>query len=280
VKVNLDRRTADLVPFKMIEDCPICHQKLVREENEAVHYCRNEQCEGRTIASLIYFASKTAMNIEGLGEKLVEDLYNRGYIKKITDIYRLENYYDDLVKMEGLGEKSVTALLTAIRDSKNNSLDKVITALGIRFVGTKVAKILATNFTSLTELMNSSYEQFMAIKDIGPAIATSIVKYFTLNKGLVQELQQLGINPSMEKKEKENLLFAGMSIVLTGKLESLSRDEASKIIEDLGGIPTSSVSKKTAFVIVGSDAGSKKEKAESLGIKMISEEEFLKIIKR
>ena len=152
--------------------------------------------------------------------------------------------------------------------------------MGIRFVGTKVAKILATNFTSLTELMNSSYEQFMAIKDIGPAIATSIVKYFTLNKGLVQELQQLGINPSMEKKEKENLLFAGMSIVLTGKLESLSRDEASKIIEDLGGIPTSSVSKKTAFVIVGSDAGSKKEKAESLGIKMISEEEFLKIIKR
>ncbi len=280
VKVNLERRTTNLLPFKMIDKCPICHQKLVREENEAVHYCKNEQCEGRTIASLIYFASKPAMNIDGLGEKLVEDLYNRGYIKKITDIYHLEKYYNELIEIEGLGEKSITTLLSAIATSKNNSLDRVITALGIRFVGTKVAKILATNFTSLTELMNTDYDHLMEINDIGPAIASSIVKYFESNKEVVEELQQLGINPITSKKVAENLIFSGMSIVLTGKLESLTRDEASKIIEDLGGIPTSSVSKKTAFVIVGSDAGSKKDKAVSLGIKIISEEEFLEIVKR
>ncbi|MDD2492450.1 MAG: NAD-dependent DNA ligase LigA [Bacilli bacterium] len=280
VKVNCNRRMPNLLPFKMIDKCPICHQELVREEDEAVHYCRNEKCEGRIIASLIYFASRTTMNIEGLGEKLIEDLYNRGYIKKITDIYRLEEHYDDLIKIEGLGEKSVTALLTAIADSKNNSLDKVITALGIRFVGGKVAKVLATNFASLTELMTADYHQLVTIKDIGPAIANSIVQYFSSNSDLIHELQSLGINPTVSKKQIENLIFAGMSIVLTGKLESLTRDEASKIIEDLGGIPTSSVSKKTAFVIAGSDAGSKKEKAVSLGIKIISEEEFLETIKR
>ena len=280
VKVNFNRRTEGLKPFKMIDNCPICHSTLVRQEDKMVHYCHNEKCEGRIIASLIYFASRTAMNIEGLGERLVEDLYNLGYLKKITDIYRLEKYYDELIKIEGLGEKSVSTLLKAITDSKINPLDKVITALGIRFVGSKVAKILTANFSSLTELMNADYESLITIKEVGPAIATSLVKYFAENRNLIVELQSLGINPVIVRQQKENLIFAGMSIVLTGKLETLTRDEASQIIEDLGGASTTSVSKKTAFVIAGSDAGSKRDKAATLGIKIISEEEFLEIIKR
>lgn len=280
VRVSFERRSDGLEPFKMIQVCPECHQTLVRAKDEAVHYCLNEECPGRIKAGLVYFASRGCMDIEGLGEKLVEDLFNLGYIKKITDIYGLYKYRMQLENIEGLGEKSVSALLDAIEKSKENSLDKVITSLGIRFVGSKVAKILTKIFFSLDEFLTATYEDYVGIKDIGTSTAKSLVNYFKKNYNLIKELESLGINPIEEAITNEKQIFAGMTIVLTGKLESLTRDEASEIIEKLGGNASTSVSKKTSFVVCGSDAGSKRTKALELGIKIISEDEFLDLVKR
>ena len=280
VRVSFERRSDGLEPFKMIQVCPECHQTLVRAKDEAVHYCLNEECPGRIKAGLVYFASRGCMDIEGLGEKLVEDLFNLGYIKKITDIYGLYKYRMQLENIEGLGEKSVSALLDAIEKSKENSLDKVITSLGIRFVGSKVAKILTKIFFSLDEFLTATYEDYVGIKDIGTSTAKSLVNYFKKNYNLIKELESLGINPIEEAITNEEQIFAGMTIVLTGKLESLTRDEASEIIEKLGGNASTSVSKKTSFVVCGSDAGSKRTKALELGIKIISEDEFLDLVKR
>lgn len=280
VRVAFNRRCDDLPPFKMIEACPECGEKLFRAKEEAVHYCLNEECPGRIKAGLIYFASRTGMNIEGLGERLIEDLYNLGYIKKITDIYSLYKYKNQLENIEGLGEKSVSSLLDAIEESKKNSLDKVLTSLGIRFVGGKVSKILTKRFLSFDELLNATYEDFIGIKDIGVAIAQSLVNYFKKNYGLIKELQELGINPIEENESGDEAIFSGMTIVLTGKLETLTRDEATSLVEKYGGNASTSVSKKTTFVVAGSDAGSKKDKALALGVKIISEEEFLKLVNR
>lgn len=276
VSVNLERRRQNLKPFKMIEKCPICGKELSRKNGESSHFCLNEKCDGRIMATLIYFASRPCMDIEGLGEKMVEDLYELNYIKKITDIYYLKNYYNDLIKLDGYGEKSIQTLLDSIEKSKQNSLDRVITSLGIRFVGSKVSRILANEFGSLSALQNASFEDLSNIRDIGPSIAASVVSFMKANNDLIEELKALGINPVTEKVNKEGLLYSGKAIVLTGKLESLTREEASKLIEDLGGIATSSVSKKTYMVVAGSDAGSKLTKAQALGIKVINEQEFLK----
>ena len=219
------------------------------------------------------------MDIEGLGERLIEDLYNLGYVRKITDIYYLDKYYDELIKLEGYGEKSITSLIESINKSKLNSLDKVITSLGIRFVGSKVSKILAKEYGSLDALRNATFLDLSNIKDIGPSIATSVVSFMNANYDLIEELKYIGINPTMEKENKENLLYYGKAIVLTGKLETLTRDEASALIEELGGSATSSVSKKTYMVVAGSDAGSKLTKAISLGIKVINEQQFLDEVK-
>lgn len=279
VSVNLDRRVENLEPFKMIDVCPICHQKLIRKENESLHFCVNEKCDGKLIANLVYFASRPCMDIEGLGEKVVEDFYNLGYIKKITDIYYLKNHYNSLINLEGYGEKSINTLLENIEKSKANPLDRVIASLGIRFVGSKVSKILAKEFGSLDNLRIQTFESLSLVKDIGPSIANSVISFMDNNKELIQELKELGINPTMEKENKEQLLYYGKAIVLTGKLETLTRDEASDLIEQLGGTATSSVSKKTYMVVAGSDAGSKLTKALQLGIKVINEEEFLSEVK-
>lgn len=275
VSVNLSRRTANLKPFEMIENCPICNQPLVRKENESLHFCINENCDGRNVANIIYFASRPCMDIEGLGEKVVEELYQLGYLKKITDIYYLHNYRSQLEQLDGYGELSVSNLIDSINKSKQNSLDRVIAALGIRYVGAKVSKILAREFGSLENLMNADFDTLNNIKDIGPNISNSVISYMINNKELILELQSLGINPIMEKVVEDNLLYQGKAIVLTGKLESLTREEATQIIENLGGSVTSSVSKKTYMVVCGSDAGSKLTKAQALGIKVINEQQFL-----
>ncbi|HHU56025.1 MAG TPA: NAD-dependent DNA ligase LigA, partial [Acholeplasmataceae bacterium] len=182
-----------------------------------------------------------------------------------------------LINTPGLGEKSVDTILENIEKSKENSLDKLISALGIRFVGGKISKVLASHFKSIDNLANATYDELINIKEIGDSIASSIVTYFRNNKELIEKIKEIGINPIVEEKESGNLIFANQTIVLTGKLESLTRDEATKLIEDLGGNVTSSVSKKTNLVIAGSDAGSKKTKAESLGIRIIDEKEFLEM---
>ncbi len=279
VSVNKDRRKDGLEEFKMIENCPSCGSLLVRRENESSHYCINNNCDGRKLASLIYFASKPCMNIETLGEKLVEDLYNRAYLRNITDIYTLYLKRDDLIKIDGLGIKSVDTLLENIEKSKSQSLDRVIAALGIRFVGGKVSKTLAKEFGSLNALKNANFEDLIVIRDIGESIANSVVNYFIENEDLVKSLQMIGIDPTMEKVDNSNMIFSNKSIVLTGKLETLTREEASALIEKFGGKAASSVSKSTYMVVAGSDAGSKLTKAQALGIKVINEQEFLEMCK-
>ena len=277
VKVNFERRK-DTIPFKMIDNCPVCGSQLVRMENEAVHYCLNPECEGIKLAAMIYFASRPAMNIEGLGEKIVEDLMRRGYLQKITDIYRLKDHRDELIKIERMGAKSISNLLNAIERSKENSLPQVLTSLGIKLVGSKVSKILSQNFSSLDEISAASFEDLISIKDIGAATANNIVEYFANNKDLIEDLKAVGINPIMEKSVTENLVLSGKTIVLTGKLETLTRDQATALIEKHGGNTASSVSKNTTMVLAGRDAGSKLKQAEKLNIKIINEEEFMRII--
>ena len=277
IGVNFSRRKENSVPFKMIENCPDCGSKLERIENESNHYCLNKNCPGRRKASIIYFASKGAMDIETLSEKVVETFFKMGYLNDIIDIYRLKDKKEALMKIEGFGKKSIDVLLENIEKSKGNSLDRVITSLGIRYVGGKVSKILAKEFKSLDNLMDATFDDLIKIYDIGDAIATSVVNYFRENKFFVNELKSVGVNPIMEDDSIGDL-FSGKSIVLTGKLETMTREEASSIIEKLGGKAASSVSKSTYMVVCGSDAGSKKAKALALGIKIIDEQEFLSLI--
>ena len=279
VAVNLERRKDHLKPFNMIEKCPVCGSQLVRKDGESNHYCVNPNCDGRKLANIIYFASKPCMNIETLGDKLIERLYKLGYVRDILDIYHLKNYKNDLMALDDLGEKSVNVLLDNIEASKNNSLDKVISALGIRYVGGKVAKILAREFKSLDGLLNAKYEDLVVIRDIGDAIALSVVSYVSTNYELVKDLIALGIDPKVEINEDENQIFLNKSVVLTGKLEALTREEASALIEKHGGRAATSVSKQTYLVVAGSDAGSKLTKAKELGIKVINEQEFLEMCK-
>lgn len=276
VRVNLERRKAEAKPFEMITHCPKCHTKLVRRDEEVATYCLNEACEGRILSRLIYFASKGCMNIEGLGEKSIEQFYNLGLIESIGDIYRLPLHRQELITLEGMGEKSVDALLASIEASKNNPLEKVVASLGIRLVGTKVSKLIVKSFSSLTSLLNVTKEQLLEIKEIGEAIADSFTSFIREQAPLVQELIDLGINPTRREKQREELPFAGQTIVLTGKMEHMTREQATTLIEEGGGSVASAVSKNTSFVVVGSDAGSKKEKAQKLNIPIIDEETFIR----
>lgn len=280
VEVDLTRREEHLIPFKMIDRCPICSSKLIKELNEAEHYCKNPECGGRILEGIIHFASRVAMDIEGLGEKQIEQLYSLGYLKDAADIYLLKNYQEELLQLERFGKQKVSNLINAIERSKNQTLDKFIFGLGIRFVGAKVAKILAKKYKSIDNLRNVSLEELISIYDIGEAIGKSIIEYFNNSKNqiLLARFKKYGIDPIMEDSSTGKT-FIGMTVVLTGKLETMSREEASEIIENLGGQTASSVSKNTSLVIAGPKAGSKLTKAQSLGIKIISEQEFLEMIK-
>lgn len=280
VEVDLSRRESDLIPFKMIDRCPICSSKLIKELNEAEHYCKNPECGGRILEGIIHFASRVAMDIEGLGEKQIEQLYSLGYLKDASDIYLLKNYQEELLQLERFGKQKVTNLINAIEKSKNQTLDKFIFGLGIRFVGAKVAKILAKKYKSLDNLRNAEVEELIDIYDIGEAIAKSIIEYFNnpKNQILLAKFKEYGIDPIMEDSSTGKT-FLGMTVVLTGKLETMSREEASEIIENLGGQTASSVSKNTSLVIAGPKAGSKLTKAQGLGIRIITEQEFLEMIK-
>ena len=275
VRVNFDRRQ-NTTPYQMIEECPDCGSSLVKDS--ADYYCLNPECPGIKQAGLIYFASRSAMNIEGMGEKLVELMMKLGYINSIADFYMLKNHKQELMKIEGLGEKSVNNLLESIEKTKANSFPQVLTSLGIRLVGSKVSKIIAENYSSFDELMEASYYDLVNIKDIGDATAKNIVEYFKNNRTLIMELKSLGIDPKVERIDKSNKILSGKTVVLTGKLDNLTRDAASKLIEKHGGSTSSSVSKNTSFVLAGTDAGSKLVQAQKLNIKIIDEKEFLELI--
>lgn len=269
-------RPKDSKPFKFIEICPMCGSKLVKKD--AAYYCINEDCDKKNIETLIHYASRETMNIDGLGDAIIEDFYNLGYLTNIASIYHLNEHKEELKLLEGFGNKSIDNLLNSIEASKSNSLEKVLFALGIRYVGKKNAKTLASNYKNIDALMEAEYEDLKQIRDIGEVIAKSVCEYFSdeENIKLIGELKDLGINFNYNlDSSDETSIFTGKTFVLTGTLDSITRDEAKEKIEFLGGNCTSSVSKKTDVVIAGHDAGSKLTKAQELGITIWDEEKFL-----
>lgn len=281
IEAKKERRTGLEKDFKMIDKCPMCGEKITKKEGQVDYFCTNNECPARKIESLIHFSSRDAMNIDGLGERIVEDFFNFGFISKISDIYKLENHRKDLITLEGYGNKSVEKLLDAIDNSKENSLEKLLFGLGIPHVGAKTSKILASNFKTLDNLINASSDDLVSINDIGGIIAESIKKYFNNSENMeeIERLKKIGINTTYLGQEVVyNDNFKDKTFVLTGSLKTLTRDKAKEIIESNGGKTSSSVSKKTSVVIVGEDPGSKYQKAKELGIDVWSEEEFLNII--
>ena len=276
VSVKLDRRRDDAVPFKMIDSCPICDTKLIKKD--ANYFCPNNNCPARHIENLIHYAGRDAMNLDGFGDSIIEDFYNMGYLKDVSDYYHLDEYKDELMSLEGFGEKSIIKLLASIENSKNNSLDRLLFALGIRHVGSKTAKILAKSYGNIDNLMKATYEELSMINDIGDIIAKSIISYFSSasNVDLINRLKAVNVNMSYENNNyHESSEFLGKTFVLTGTLTNITREEASEIIENNGGKVSGSVSSKTSVVIVGDNPGSKYDKALSLGITIWQEEEFL-----
>ena len=272
----VERRNGKEQKFIMDTNCPICGNPLTKKD--AFYYCLNENCDARSIEKLIHFASRDAMNIDGIGEQIIEDFYNMGYLRKYSDFYKLENYKIELMQLEGFGEKSITNLLDSIENTKSNSLDRLLFGLGIRHVGKKTAKILSRHYSNIDLLMKASYEELIEIEDIGEIIAKSLIDYFNDEKNLLQieELKKLGLNMTSSIEEiNNNEYFLEKTFVLTGTLENITRENASKLIEQNGGIVTNSVSKKTDVVIVGSNPGSKYDKAKDLNITIWNEQEFL-----
>ncbi len=278
-----EKRTGKENPFAMPTHCPACGSELVRLEGEVALRCINPKCPAQIREGLIHFVSRNAMNIDGLGEKVITQLFQENLVADVADIYKLTK--EQLIQLERMGEKSVQNLLTAIEASKENSLERLLFGLGIRHVGAKAAKILAQTYEHIDRLMEAKEEELQAITDIGEKMANSIVTYFQAPevKELIDELKSLGVNVTYKGERPQNIAdiespVAGKTIVLTGKLTNLSRNEAKEKLEQLGATVTGSVSKKTDIVIAGADAGSKLEKAQSLDIEIWSEEQFLEIL--
>ena len=259
--------------FEMPEHCPVCGGNVVRTPGEADHRCVNANCPAKLQGTILHFASRHVMDIDGLGEVLVNQLTERGRVKNVADLYKLTK--DDLLQLERMGEKSAENVLAEIEASKNLPLERVIYGLGIRFVGERTAQFLAEHFGSLDAIMKASAEELEEVNEVGPRIAESIVEFFgdEHNRKLVSDLRKAGLTFTGQKKEKGTKL-AGKTFVLTGTLARHTRDEAKKMIEDAGGRVSGSVSKKTDYVVAGSDAGSKLDKARELGVSVIGEEEL------
>ena len=282
VRAVTERRNGTEEKFEMIKNCPICNSTLIRRENEAAYYCVNPKCDARKIEGLCHFVSRDAMYIDGFGDAIIEDFYNMGYLKSIVDFYNLYKYKEELMELEGFGSKSITNLLTSIENSKKNSLERLLFALGIRHVGKKSAKILASHHKTLDNIINATYEELIETDNIGDIMAKSIKNYFSIEENieLINQLKQIGVNMDYlgeEVTSDEN--FMNKTFVLTGSLSELTRDEAGNIIELRGGSVTSSVTKKTDVVIVGENPGSKYNKAIELGITIWNEKEFIEKIK-
>ena len=275
--VKKERRTGDEIPFQMITNCPICKEKLVKKDSN--YYCVNPLCDARHIESLIHFASRQAMDIVGMGEKIIEDMYNLDFIKTIPDFYHLEKYQDELMLLEGYGVKSIQNLIKEIEESKKKSLEKLLFALGIRHVGLKTATILARKFVTIDNLMNASLTTLNDIPDIGEEISTSVYNYFQepKNKDLIQELKELGLNMKYLGEVIDNPNIKDKSFVITGTL-NIKRDELKDKIITNGGKVIDSVSKKTDYLILGENPGSKYEKAIKLNIPILNEEEILNLL--
>lgn len=283
VGVILDRRTGEEQPYEMPTHCPACASELERIEGEVILRCMNPRCPAQIQEGMIHFVSRNAMNIEGLGEKVIIQLYQQGLIKEVADLYYLKR--EELLELERMGEKSVDNLLQSIEQSKENSLERLIFGLGIRLVGAKAAKTLAQHFENIDSLKKASEEDLVAIDEIGPKMANSVVTYFQKPEvhDLIERLKQAGVNmdykgPKLAALEESDSPFAGKTIVLTGTLEHFKRNELKELLEGMGAKVTGSVSKSTDLVIAGASAGSKLDKAQELNIQVMDEEELLKVL--
>ena len=280
VNVLVERRTDEQKEFTMPTHCPECDSELVRLEGEVALRCINPKCPAQIREGLIHFVSRTAMNIDGCGEKVISQLFRENLIEDVADLYKLT--FEQLIGLERMGEKSVTKLLDAIEASKQNSLERLLFGLGIRHVGAKAAKTLAQHYGSMEAITEATYEQLTDINEIGHKMADSVVTYFSMPETaeLLQELSSFGVNmtytgPKLVVAEESDSFFAGKTVVLTGKLEVLTRNEAKEKLEALGAKVAGSVSKKTHLVVAGADAGSKLTKAEELGIEVWNEEKLI-----
>ncbi len=279
VGVNLEKRDGTEMIFEMPKVCPVCGAEAVREEGEAVVRCIGIECPAKLYRSIIHFASKDAMDIDGLGESIIAELIERNLIHNIADIYKLT--FEDIASLKKNGKKFAQNLMDAIEESKHRELYRLINSLGIRHVGVKLAKSLTKYYRTMEQLMNSSYEELRLIEDVGEITAQTIYEFFRQEqtKDLIDKLKNAGVNMEVWEETVKDNRFAGKTFVLTGSLEHYSREQASEIIEKLGGKTSSSVSKKTDYVLAGEEAGSKLKKAQELGITVISEEEFDVMIK-
>src|SRR5690625_4271596 len=279
VRPILEERTDQKV-YEAPTECPGCGHETVKLEKEVAIRCINPQCQAQLIEGMIHFVSRGAMNIDGMGEKVVRQLFDAGLVRDIGDIYALT--YDDLIPLERMGDKKISNLLAAIEASKENPLRKLLVGLGIRFLGTKASELIAGEFGSMEEIMSQPAERFTEIPEIGEKIASSIVTY-TENPdfgALIDKLEGFGVNMTEDKSEAESSEFSGMTFVLTGRLEELTRTEAKEMVENAGGKVTGSVSGNTDVVVAGADAGSKLEKAQSLGVAVWDENEFIEKLRQ
>lgn len=278
VEVVFEERDGDEVVFNMPTKCPECGGDVLKEEGEAIVRCTNMSCPAQIKRSIIHFASRDAMNIDGLGPQIIALLLDNGLIKDAADLYYLN--FEDVVKLERMGKKSTENLLRAIENSKENDIDKLIFALGIRYVGSKTAKNLAKAFKSIDNLMQATLEELLTVEEVGDKMAQSINSFFKEehNKALIERLRDAGVNFLLKEQEGTSDLFNGLTFVLTGTLSKYTRNEATELIEKFGGKVSSSVSKKTNYLLCGEDAGSKLKKAQDLGVKIISEDDFEKMV--
>ena len=279
VEAKFERRTGDEVPFKMIDKCPMCHSELIKLPDQADYYCKNPECPKRNIESIIHYVSRDALNIEGLGDEIVEELYNLGFVKNIVDLYSIKDKKKAIMEFDGYGEKSLNKIIDNIENSKNSSLERLLYGLGIKEIGTKTAKLLASYFGSMDMLMQATQEELESIRDIGSITAKSVVEYFKTHQDLIAELKSLGVNMIYKGRiAGTNELVTDKRFVITGTITGLGRKEIKEKLESYNAKVSESVSKNTDIVIVGTNPGSKYQDALNLGITIWDEAKTLEVL--
>lgn len=279
VEPKLERRNGTEKEFRMISECPMCHEKIVKKDGNVDYYCVNPNCPRRNIESIIHYVSRDALNIEGLGDEIVEELYNLGFVKNITDLYNLSDKKKQIMEFDGYGEKSLNKIIDNIEASKSSSLERLLFGLGIKEIGSKTAKILASNFGTMDNLMSASMEELESIRDIGHVTALSVYEYLRANKELIEKLKSLGINMNyLGKNMGLNDFISGKKFVITGTIEGYGRKEIKEIIESYNGNVSESVSKNTDIVIVGSNPGSKYQDALKLNIMIWDNDKTIEVL--